>query len=193
MTQDTEAMGVELLPCPLCQAAMALDRFVDWEGHPLANQVIIHQSPSDCPLADIQVDATPEAVAAWNRRAAPAVDGLANAAWLQGFEKGQEALSTQVQRLTEENEALKRERDELVYLMGEVDQGNSIQEARIKALEEEKAKLQRRLDLHEAAISFVRRWAVEKEGNGTSAAERLSAIAHHPAIRALSSTESNGK
>jgi hypothetical protein len=31
-------------------------------------------------------------------------------------------------------------------------------------------------------IEFVRRWAIDKEGNGTSAAERLSAIANHPGI-----------
>lgn len=43
-------------------------------------------------------------------------------------------------------------------------------------------RLTRELDMHEAALSFVRRWTWHKEGNGTSDAERLSAIKHHPAI-----------
>lgn len=45
-------------------------------------------------------------------------------------------LEADAKRVTEENEALRKERNELVYLMGEVDQGNAIQEARIKDLEE---------------------------------------------------------
>lgn len=72
MTVD--ANRVSLLPCPLCNCGMMLDRFVDWEGQPLANQVIIHPSPSECPLVDTQIDATPEAIAAWNRRS-PSLSG----------------------------------------------------------------------------------------------------------------------
>ena len=55
-------------------------------------------------------------------------------------------------------------------------------EAQAQRLTEEKEALRRKLDIHETALSFVHRWAVQKEGNGTSAEERLSAIAHHPAI-----------
>lgn len=54
-------------------------------------------------------------------------------------------------------------------------------EARVKVLEE--------------ALEFVRRWAIDKEGNGTSAEERLSAIANHPGIArtALQQTKKEGK
>lgn len=61
-------------------------------------------------------------------------------------------------------------------------------QAVLSAAEAERDALQRKLDLHEAALAFVHRWAVQKEGNGTSAEERMSAIAHHPAIQALSGT-----
>lgn len=74
--------------------------------------------------------------------------------------------AAQVLRLTEENEALRKERTSL-----------------IETKREQLERMQRRLDLYEAAISFVRRWAIEKYGNGTSAEERLSAIAHHPFLK----------
>ena len=64
--------------------------------------------------------------------------------------------------------------------------------ARVTAAEAERDALQRKLDMHEAALSFVHRWAVQKEGNGTSAEERLSAIAHHPAIAARKAMEGGG-
>lgn len=39
------------------------------------------------------------------------------------------------------------------------------------------------------ALRFVHRWAWEKEGNGTSDAERLDVIKHHPGIAALQPPE----
>lgn len=41
---------------------------------------------------------------------------------------------------------------------------------------------QAQLKIYSETIEFVRRWAIDKEGNGTSAEERLSAIAHHPGV-----------
>lgn len=79
---------VELKPCPLCQAPMMFDHFVDWEGQPLADKMIIHQSDSACPLADIQVTATDDAIAAWNRR--PALEALAAKQSTGGMVKGLE-------------------------------------------------------------------------------------------------------
>lgn len=65
-------------------------------------------------------------------------------------------------------------------------------EARISSLEEENKRLQRKSDLLETTVSFVRRWAVEKEGNGTSAEERLSAIANHPGVKFFKVEDHNG-
>lgn len=67
MTIDKDGLA----PCPLCAAQMLLERFVDWESQPLNVQHIVHPTPTTCPLAGVQIEASTEAIAAWNRRALP--------------------------------------------------------------------------------------------------------------------------
>lgn len=55
------------------------------------------------------------------------------------------------------------------------------------------AELAARLKLTEETIGFVRRWAIDKEGNGTSAEERLSAITHHPGVARAALSQEAGK
>jgi len=47
------------------------------------------------------------------------------------------------------------------------------------------ATLLKRAERAEEVLNFVWRWTWYKEGNGTSDAERLSAIKHHPSIASL--------
>jgi len=44
--------------------------------------------------------------------------------------------------------------------------------------------LERKQDMLETLVSFVHRWTWEKEGNGTTDAERLDVIKHYPPISA---------
>lgn len=86
------------------------------------------------------------------------------------YEHGEEGLM---------REAAERERDAMREANAALMRERGIM---IDTKHEQFERLRRRLDMYEVALSFVRRWAIEKDGNGTSAEERLSAIAHHPGI-----------
>lgn len=52
--------------------------------------------------------------------------------------------------------------------------------------------LERKQDMLETLVSFVHRWTWEKEGNGTTDAERLDVIKHYPPIAARRLTGGEG-
>ncbi len=134
MTQDTEAMGVELLSCMDCRTPV-----ISWRApNALWNLVMGGPEANDdpggivCPNCFlIRAEAAGISPAAWlvSDPTTPAVDGLEVVAsaervsdryrinlseaeirsWAQDAVKVVRVLSTQVQRLTEENEALRGE------------------------------------------------------------------------------------
>lgn len=109
---------------------------------------------------------------AWGDDALAAVDAEINL----GLEAADRisALEAEVERLTREVE---------VWREGWEDDGRDVRYfSKAMSAQQRSEDLCAKLKLAQTTINFVRRWAVEKEGNGTSAEERLSVIANHPGI-----------
>lgn len=102
-----------------------------------------------------------------------------------GFDNRTEATAKEaadrISALEAEVERLKREVE--VWREGWEDDGRDVRYfSKAMSAQQRPEDLCAKLKLAQTTINFVRRWAVEKEGNGTSAEERLSVIANHPGI-----------